>query len=183
VAHLRNPVSNADHSQGATDAPVTLVEYGDYQCPSCGAAYPVVKKLQRKLGKDLRFVFRNFPLENVHPNAMHAARAAESVSELGGEGPFWLMHDLLFEHQDSLDDTHLARYASQAGVDGDAVARALANGDQLERVQADFAGGIRSGVNGTPTFFVNGERYDGDWSDVATFHDALVEAAKPSGSR
>ncbi|GJG89049.1 hypothetical protein tb265_42300 [Gemmatimonadetes bacterium T265] len=178
MAHLTVPVSAADHAQGPADAPVTLVEYGDYECPYCGQAYPVVKALQRRLGDRLRFVFRNFPLQDAHPHAVHAALAAEAAGALGGEAAFWAMHDTLYEHQRALDDAHLARYAGEAGVDGAAVARAVADDRYADRLQADFAGGVRSGVNGTPTFFVNGARYDGDWTDAAAFGAALADAAR-----
>ena len=123
MARLRAPVSQTDHARGDVDAPVTLVAYGDYECSLCGQAYPIVKQLQKQLGKRLHFVFRNFPLENAHPHAMHAALAAETVGALGGEGPFWVMHDALYERQNALDDAALGRYANDAGVDGASVSR------------------------------------------------------------
>ncbi|MEO5816723.1 MAG: DsbA family protein [Gemmatimonadaceae bacterium] len=177
---LTPPVSEDDHSAGPADAPVTLVEYGDYQCPHCGLAHPRVKALQKRFGNRLRFVFRNFPLAEAHPEAMHAAEAAESVAASSGDDVFWKMHDLLFEHQqddlDALDDAHLARYAAEAGADAEQVERDLAGEKYEERVRADFMSGVRSGVNGTPTFFINGVRYDGDWSNASTFA-ADIEAA------
>jgi len=173
MAHLRTPVSSGDHAEGPADAPITLVEYGDYECSFCGRAYPIVKKLQQHLGKRMRFVFRNFPIPDSHPHALHAALAAEAVAALSGEEPFWAMHDALYEHQDALDDAHLMRYASQAGADDTAVGQAVARGEFADRVQADIASGARSGVNGTPTFFINGERYDDDWTDLTTFAAAL----------
>jgi protein-disulfide isomerase len=173
MAHLRVPVSSADHVQGAANAPITLVEYGDYECSFCGRAYPIIKKLQQRLGKRLRFVFRNFPIPDAHPHAMHAALAAEAVAALSGEGAFWTMHDTLYEHQNALDDAHLIRYASEAGADGAAVAQAVARGEYADRVEADIASGARSGVNGTPTFFINDERYDGEWTDIAAFAAAM----------
>jgi protein-disulfide isomerase len=176
MSRLTVPVSDADHAEGPAGAPITLVEYGDYQCPSCGAAYPVVKDLQQQLGKKLRFVFRNFPLENVHEHAMNAALAAEAAGALGGEKAFWKMHDTLFENQNALDDADLGSYAADAGVDGNEVMRAVETGAHAERVRADLVGGARSGVNGTPTFFVNGERYDGDWTDADEFAAALGHA-------
>jgi protein-disulfide isomerase len=179
-ATLKPPVSETDHAAGPADAPVTLVEYGDYQCPHCARAHPRVKALQKQFGDRLRFVFRNFPLAESHPEAMHAAEAAESVAVSAGDDAFWKMHDLLYEHQqddlDALDDAHLARYAAEAGANADQV-RANLDGEVYEqRVRADFMSGVRSGVNGTPTFFINGVRYDGDWSTVATFA-ADIEAA------
>jgi protein-disulfide isomerase len=141
-----------------------------------------VKALQKRFGKRLRFVFRNFPLAESHPEAMHAAEAAESVAVSAGDAAFWKMHDLLFEHQqddlDALDDAHLARYAADAGADAKQVERDLAAEAYEERVRADFMSGVRSGVNGTPTFFINGVRYDGDWSTASTFAADLEAAAK-----
>jgi protein-disulfide isomerase len=167
---ILNPtVESEDHAQGPEDAPVTLVEYGDYECVHCGRAYPIVKQLQQHFGKTLRFVFRNFPLKESHPHAEHAAEAAESVAVHGGGAAFWNMHDLLFEHQDALDDRALVHYATALGLDSTAVAEDLATGALANRVNKDFRSGIRSGVNGTPTFFVNGQRYDGDWSDRTAF--------------
>ena len=176
TATLTPPVSERDHAEGPASASVTLVEYGDYQCPYCGLAYPIVKKLQKAMGSDMRFVFRNFPLKQAHPHALHAAIAAEAVG-LHGEPAFWKMHDTLYEHQDALDDPHLLRYAKALGVPAEEVAAAFAGGPASDRVRADFRSGIRSGVNGTPTIFVNGVRYDDDWTDVATFVAVLRAAA------
>ena len=177
---LKPAVSDADHSAGPTDAPITLVEYGDFQCPHCARAHPRVTAIQKHFGNRLRFIFRNFPLAEVHPEAFHAAEAAESVAAGAGSAAYWKMHDLLFEHQqddlDALDDAHLAEYAKQAGGDPSVVARDLENDAFEERVRSDFMGGVRSGVNGTPTFFINGVRYDGDWATVATFAADLESA-------
>jgi protein-disulfide isomerase len=174
---LTPPVSEHDHAQGPASAKVTLVEYGDYECSYCGRAYPIVKLLQTKLGKQLRFVFRNFPLGQAHPHAQHAALAAEAVGA-HGEDAFWQMHDTLYEHQDALEDEDLARYAEALGVPSREVTEAFGAGPIAQRVRADFRGGIRSGVNGTPTFFVNGERYDGNWTEVESFVAVLQRAAK-----
>src|SRR2546423_12240032 len=114
TARLTLPVSQRDHQQGPETAPVTLVEYGDYECPYCGEAHPIVKELQRRLGDRLRFVFRNFPLTNAHPHAEHAAETAEAA---GAQGKFWEMHDYLYEHQRALDDEHLETYAGTLGLD------------------------------------------------------------------
>jgi protein-disulfide isomerase len=160
MARLRLPVSNADHVQGPANAPLVLVEYGDYECPHCGKAHPIVKQVQKTLGEDLRFVFRNFPLAEIHPHAMKAACAAEAA---GLQGRFWEMHDLLFENQDRLDDDSLVAYAASLELD---TARFIedANADPvLQRIAADIDSGARSGVNGTPTFFANGVRVDGSW--------------------
>jgi protein-disulfide isomerase len=174
---LTPPVSDGDHAQGPGNAKVTLVEYGDYECSYCGRAHPIVKKLQAQLGKQLRFVFRNFPLRQAHPHALHAAIAAEAVGA-HGEREFWHMHDTLYEHQDALEDEDLARYAEAIGVPASEIAVAFAGGPFAERVRTDFRGGTRSGVNGTPTFFVNGERYDGNWTDVENFASVLRNAAR-----
>lgn len=165
---LAPPVSSRDHVQGSTSAPVTLVEYGDYECPHCGRAYPIVKAVQRRLGAQLRFVFRNFPLKTIHPHAEHAAEAAEAAAP---HGRFWEMHDALFEHQNALDDEHLGQYAEAIGLDRSRFDHELNSGTYAARVREDFTSGVRSGVNGTPTFFVNGRRHDGSWDEAA-----LVEA-------
>jgi len=158
---LRVPVSRSDHAQGPRDAPLTLVEYGDYECPYCGQAYQIVKAIQEALGDDLRFVFRNFPLAQIHPNAMNAACAAEAAAL---QGKFWDMHDALYENQDSLDPQSLLAYAAELGLDLDRFAQDMVSTRVEERIVSDLEGGARSGVNGTPTFFINGFRYDGDWS-------------------
>lgn len=161
VSDLTILVSADDHSQGADDAPVTLVEYGDYECSYCGAAYPIVKKLQDKMGDKLRFVFRNFPLTQVHPFAEHAASAAEAAD---AQGKFWEMHDALFENQDALADENLTDYAELVGLDGKKFTQDVQEDAFKKRIRADFTGGVESGVNGTPTFFINGVRYDDEVS-------------------
>jgi protein-disulfide isomerase len=155
---LAVPVNERDHAQGSPGAPVTLVEYGDYECAYCGRAYPVVKELRRRLGDRLRFVFRNFPLNTIHRHASVAAQAAEAA---GAQGKFWQMHDLLYENQDSLADTDLATYALRLGLEVYRFNADLSSGAYVKRVEDDFRGGVRSGVNGTPTFFINGTRYNG----------------------
>jgi protein-disulfide isomerase len=157
------PVSDADHAIGPVTAPVTLVEYGDFECPHCGRAYLLIQEVQRSMGDDLRFVFRHFPLSRVHPHAEHAAQMAEIA---GAEGKFWEMHDMLFEHQDALEDPQLTGYAEMIGINRDAAATALAEGRFADAVREDFSSGVRSGVNGTPTFFINGQRYDGSWDEL-----------------
>jgi len=149
-----------DHMQGNPDAPLTLVEYGDYECPFCGAAYPIVKQVRQRLGDQLCFVFRNFPLTQLHPHAQHAAEAAESA---GGQGKFWEMHDMLFEHQRALDDLHLVQNATAIGLDVARFEMDMAAHTYADRVREDFISGVRSGVNGTPTFFINGRRHDGSY--------------------
>ena len=174
MSSLSPPVSERDHSAGPDDAPVTLVEYGDYECSYCGMAHPIVKALQLKLGDQLRFIFRNFPLKEAHPRAQHAAEAAESA---GAQGKFWEMHDVIFEHQHALEDSDLVGYAEAIGINPDRLADDLANGTYVKRVREDFRSGVRSGVNGTPTFFINGERYNGPWADAVRFARALQDAA------
>ena len=168
------PIANRDHIQGPMDAPVALIEYGDYQCPYCGEAYPVVKAVKERLGDRLCFVFRNFPLVNAHPNAEHAAEAAEAA---GAQNAFWEMHDLLFEHQDALEDENLAEYAAELSLDVTRLVNEVSGGAHSSRIHEDFLSGARGGVNGTPTFFINGVRYEGS-ADVNSLLDA-INAAKP----
>jgi protein-disulfide isomerase len=172
---LTPPVGAEDHAAGPADAPVTLVEYGDYECPYCGMAHPIVKRAQRELGNQLRFVFRNFPLAEAHPHARLAAQAAEAA---GAQGKFWEMHDTLFEHQDALELEDLLAYAESLGLDTAKFARDLKAGTYEKRVRDDFRSGVKSGVNGTPTFFINGARYDGSWANVEAFIRALRDAAR-----
>jgi protein-disulfide isomerase len=149
-----------DHIEGPLTAQLTLVEYGDYQCPYCGAAYPEVKRVQEKLGTELRFVFRNFPLTNMHEYAMAAAETAEAAAV---QGKFWPMHDFLYEHQKTLGDSNVAlSYAKKLGIDTQRFEREIAQHAYQKRIKEDFMGGVRSGVNGTPTFYVNGVRHDGE---------------------
>ena len=155
---LTLPDDDRDHIQGPIGAPIALLEYGDYECPACGQAHPIVKAIQQQFGDDLCFAFRNFPLTTVHPHAEHAAEAAEAA---GNQGSFWEMHDLLFENQDALEDGDLAEYAAALGLDHVRLIREVLSGAYAGRVREDFKSGVRAGVNGTPTFFINGERYDG----------------------
>jgi protein-disulfide isomerase len=157
-ATLATPVSARDHTEGRADAPLTLVEYGDYQCPYCGAVYPVVKRLQKASGKKLRFVFRNFPLTQAHPYAMVAAEAAEAA---GLQGKFWGMHDLIYENQADLAPDVLPAWAETLELDLQEFALAIKKGEIIKRIKEDRMSGIQSGVNGTPCFFINGARYDG----------------------
>jgi len=180
MSRLTLPVGKRDHIQGDAKAPVTLVEYGDYECPHCGHAYPIIKRVQQRMGNRLSFVFRNFPLNEIHPNAEHAAEAAESAGANGGEEAFWEMHDLIFENQKSLGGPTLGRLASEAGVDADAVLTDLSTQRFRDRVREDFMSGVRSGVNGTPTFFINGVRYNGPYEEadlVAELEETLLHSA------
>lgn len=173
-AVLITPVSPArDHIRGPLDAPVSLVEYGDYECPYCGAAHPIVKAIEQQMGDTMQFVFRHFPLTTVHPYAERAAEAAEAA---GAQRKFWQMHDTLYENQRNLEDTDLIADAETIGLDVGRFSRELAQGVHAEKVRADFMSGVRSGVNGTPSFFVNGVRHDGSW-DYATLLAAVQQAA------
>ncbi len=147
---LTEPVSPSDHTQGPITAAVTLVEYGDFECPACGEAYPVLKELKEQMGDRLCFVFRNFPLRELHRHAFSAAVAAEAA---GAQGKFWEMHDTLYEHQRHLDDQAIRDYADELRLD---VSETF-----VERVMHDFQTGLMSGANGTPSLFIDGERYDG----------------------
>jgi len=163
---LATPVSAEDHIQGPASAVVTLVEYGDYQCPACGMAYPEVKRLQREFGTNLRFVFRNFPLTEVHPLARPAAEVAEAPSLLH---QFWPMHDWLYEHQEewsAYGGEALEAGLRQVGLDEAKVTQMLRRPGIDARIQADFMGGVRSGVNGTPCFFLDGYRVDGGMEEL-----------------
>src|SRR5580698_10578382 len=154
---LKPPVSAQDHSKGPDDAVITLVEFGDYQCPHCARAYPIVRKLQQHFGDSLRFVFRNFPLSEMHQMAEAAAEAAEFAAV---HGKFWEMHDAIFEHQPRLSPQLLSQLANTCGLDAASLTKALSDRTFRERVQSDLSSGARSGVNGTPTFFINGRRHD-----------------------
>ena len=161
IVKLALPVSRRrDHIQGPDTAPATLLEYGDYECPFCGQAYSIIKQLQKALAKNLRFVFRNFPLTQVHPHAEPAAEAAESA---GAQRKFWEMHDLLYENQQVLDGDHLLQYANTLGLDISLFLNDMSNHVHVPRIREDFLSGIRSGVNGTPSFYINGIRYNNSW--------------------
>jgi protein-disulfide isomerase len=166
------PVSDRDHIRGSSSAKVTLVEYGDYECPHCGRAFHVVEELERIFGDNLRVVFRNFPLSTIHEHAEAAAEAAEAA---GAQNKFWEMHDLLFQNQQALDPDDLVSYAERIGIDVTKFNRDLSEGRYAERVREDFASGVRSGVNGTPTFFISGIRHDGP-SEIGSLLSAIKQA-------
>ena len=173
-AALTLPVTeDRDHIQGPADAAVTLVQYGDYECPYCGAAYPIIKEVQSRMGERLRFVFRNFPIATSHP---HAERAAETAEAAAAQGRFWQMHDLLYENQRRLRDPDLRDYAERLALDVERFDKELADHVHAARVREDFMSGVRSGVNGTPTFYINGTRHD-DSYEVETMVAALERAA------
>jgi protein-disulfide isomerase len=173
---LKPPVNEQDHIEGPVDAAIELLEFGDYECPHCGRAYPIIKAIQKKMGKKLKFVFRNFPLAESHPHAVTAAIAAEAAER---QGKFWLMHDILFENQRDLSGQGILNYARFIGLEETEFMKDLHQAELRSRVEADFESGIRSGVNGTPTFFINGNRYNGSWepAELLTYlHEVLTEA-------
>lgn len=176
---LQPPIGPHDHTLGPPDAPFQLLEYGDYECPFCGMAHPIVKSIQRRLGDQLLFAYRHFPLSQVHP---HAALAAEAAEAAGERGRFWPMHDMLFQNQHALGPENLVRYGARVGVDPDYMTWALRTRAFAGRVREHFLSGVRSGVNGTPTFFVNGVRHDGPW-DEASLLEALRSAAYAGAGR
>jgi protein-disulfide isomerase len=172
MAALKIAVTAEDHTQGPESAEVTLVEYGDYECPYCGQAYPIVKQVQKQFGKRLRFVFRNFPLSQMHP---HAEAAAEVAEFAGAHGKFWEMHDQLYENQARLGEALYLSLGKELGLSTTAMRQAMKEETFKARVRADFTGGVRSGVNGTPTFFINGHRHDGSF-DFDTLVSAIQQA-------
>jgi len=159
TAKMILPDKGHDHIQGSPDAPFVLIEYGDYQCPYCGDAHDVVKEIEDRLGEKLCFVFRNFPLVEMHPYAEHAAEAAEAAA---AQGRFWEMHDLLFENQNALEDEDLADYAAELGLDAKRLIAEVQSGAHASRIQKDLRSGEKNGVSGTPTFFVNGKLFEGE---------------------
>jgi NhaA family Na+:H+ antiporter len=171
---LTVPVSERDHIKGSGSAVVTLVEYGDYQCPHCSQVHPIIQDLKKQMGDRLRVVYRHFPISSAHPDAQLASEAAEAAA---AQGQFWEMHDILFSHQSALDYGHLVQYAAELGLDVAQFERDLQDHSYADRVREDFSSGVRSGVNGTPTFFINGLRYDGAWD----FESMLRELEKPIG--
>lgn len=169
---LGSPVRERDHTRGPDDAPIILVQYGDFECDDCGDIYPVIKELRDRLGSQFQYVFRHFPLTEVHPHAKHAAEAAEAAAT---QGAFWAMHDRLYEHQDMLTDDDLERHASEIGLDTDQFTTEFHERKHEERVQEDFEDGIDNGVNSTPALFINGERYGGRYT-VNALRRAIVDA-------
>jgi protein-disulfide isomerase len=155
---LKIPVSTTDHVQGNLDADLVIVEYGDYQCPYCGAAYPVLKKLLKKFSREVKFVFRNFPLSEMHEYALSAAIAAEAASL---QDKFWEMHDAIYENQENLDDLYLFKLAEKIGLNMEKFKSDIQKEELNDRVDADFQGGVISGVNGTPSFYVNAKKFNG----------------------
>lgn len=154
---LTMPVNSRDHVKGKKDGSVTLVEYGDFECSNCGEAYPIIKEIQKIEADVLRVVYRNFPLSEIHPHAFKAACAAEAASQ---QGKFWEMHDLLFENQENLEDQDLITYAKKLNLNIEQFKMDLASKEIEKHVKDDFMSGVQSGVNGTPTLYINGMRFD-----------------------
>lgn len=180
VSVLQRPVSeDRDHIRGLPTAEITLVEYGDFECPHCGQAHLILNSLMQLFDDRLRLAFRHFPLSQIHPHAQQAAEAAESA---GAQGQFWEMHDILFENQDSLDAEGIAELAQELDLDMVRFLRDLSGGVFAERIREDFLSGVRSGVNGTPTFFINGERHDGPW-DLESLSAAIDAQVHPLAER
>jgi protein-disulfide isomerase len=172
AARLATPVSADDHVEGPPDAEVTLLQYGDYQCPYTRLSHHSVHTLRREYPDSLRFVFRHFPLEEIHPHARGAAAAAEAAD---AQGRFWAMHEYLFERQNALDDPDLRRYAIELGLEPDRFEHDRTSPDVSRRIDRDVASGELSGVQGTPTFYVNGVRHDGSF-DVGVLRAAITAA-------
>jgi protein-disulfide isomerase len=173
MSRLTPPVSERDHVLGPADARVTLVEYGDYECPHCGALHPVIQDIRKAFGGNLRFVFRHFPLRSSHPHALAAAKAAEAAAE---QGRFWEMHDRLDRRQTQLADEDLRRHARKVGLDLPRFERELTARSHEVRIREDLARAARSGAGGTPSLFIKGELHQGslDRDDVFA---ALARAA------
>ncbi len=171
MSKLLTPVDEMDHQLGKSSAPIILVEYGDYQCSHCGLAYPLIKKLMKEFSSELLFVFRNFPLEQSHPAAMIAAQAAEAAAL---QGKFWEMHDLIYEHQDELDQDNLVYFAETLNLNAQKFKNDLNNQAVLSKIDNDYDSGVRSGVNGTPTFFINENRLD----NYDESYESLAEAVR-----
>ncbi|WP_266079039.1 DsbA family protein [Haladaptatus caseinilyticus] len=175
ATQLAVPINEHDHVDGAADAAVTLVEYGDYECPYCEEAQQSVKELRRTMGDRVQFVFRHFPLTQLHPHAQRAAEAAEAAAE---QGKFWEMHDLLFEHPSEITEGELQDAAETLDLDMNQFNDELTMHTHRNRVHEDLVSGAQSGVIGTPTFFIDGERYDEQWDSTplrAALEDAMVE--------
>ncbi|UQB69279.1 DsbA family protein [Epilithonimonas zeae] len=160
---LKPSVSTTDHAQGNDNADLVIVEYGDYQCPYCGAAYPVLKELMKEFGSQVKFVFRNFPLSEMHQYARPAAIAAEAANL---QGKFWEMHDAIYENQGSLNELFLFELAEKIGLNISQFKEDIQKTELEEKVDSDFESGIVSGVNGTPSFFVNGNKFNGSAMDL-----------------
>lgn len=172
MSDLAAPLVPTDHSIGPSHAELTLVEYGDFECPNCKQAAPVVKLLLSQFSDRMRFVYRHFPLEEVHPHALNAAQAAECA---GGQGKFWTMHDLLFEHENALEPDDLHGYAARLELDMNRFTAEMGDTVYLQRIREHQQGGARSGVRATPAFFINGKLHDVSFG-IAGLFEAVEQA-------
>jgi protein-disulfide isomerase len=172
MAKLKTPVTDKDHILGDLHAPVVLVEYGDFQCPHCAAAFPIIKQLEKKYKKELAVVFRHFPLAEIHPFAQAAAMASEAAAH---QGKFWPMHDLIYENQDELGLEMLLQLAESLKLDMKIFQRDFKDAKVLDKIEASFESGILSGVNGTPSFYINGTKYNGSY-DYESLSSAVQTA-------
>lgn len=174
MSKLRIPVSKKDQSKGNPNAKAVLIEYGDYQCPHCAHAHPLVHQIMEEMADDVHFVFRNFPLSNIHPLASTAALVAEAA---GRQGQFWQMHDLIFKRQMSMTEHSFAQYVAALKLDAAKMQQDISDAEIVAKVEDDFEGGVKSGVNGTPTFFLNGERlnsYDGSYESLRAAIESVL---------
>ena len=160
---LKPSVSATDHTQGNLESDLVIVEYGDYQCPYCGAAYPVLKELMKEFGSQVKFVFRNFPLSEMHQYARIAAIAAEAANL---QGKFWEMHDAIYENQRDLNENLLMKLAQELHLNIPQFEKNMESSKLAEKVDSDFESGVMSGVNGTPSFFINGNKFNGGAEDL-----------------
>jgi protein-disulfide isomerase len=173
VVKLKNPATERDHTSGSANAPVTLLEYGNFECIYCGRVFPIIKQARKFLGDNLRFVFRHFPTVQTHPHSLRAAEAAESAA---AQEKFWQMHDLLFTHQTALDDRDLLLYARRAGLDIERFTHDMTEHSFLQQIEVDYQRSLfEEHITGTPTLYLNDVRYTG-----ATDLDSLLRAIKVS---
>jgi protein-disulfide isomerase len=173
---LTPPINQHDHIQGLGDAPITLLEYGDYQCPHCAAAYPIIKEIQKIFSKKLRFAFRNFPLANIHEFAIPAALAAEAA---GRQDKYWEMHDFIFEHQAKLSKLAFIEFAQMLKLNIAHFKMDFQDKKLEQKIEEDFESGVRSGVNGTPSFYINQHKYDGSY-DFGSMAETIKGYLQPA---
>jgi protein-disulfide isomerase len=172
MSTLKPAVNNDDHMEGSLSAPVEIVEFGDYQCPYCGQAYPIIKDIQVLYEGQIKFIFRNFPLTEIHQHAFLAAQSAEAAAL---QGKFWEMHDAIYENQARLSEDLFLELATELGLDLEKFKKDVASAEVKEKVEGDFESGVRSGVNGTPSFYVNGQKFDGGAIDLRNMLNESAE--------
>jgi protein-disulfide isomerase len=172
MSTLKPAVNNDDHIEGSLSAPVEIVEFGDYQCPYCGQAYPIIKDIQVLYEGQIKFIFRNFPLTEIHQHAFLAAQSAEAAAL---QGKFWEMHDAIYENQARLSEDLFLELATELGLDLEKFKKDVASAEVKEKVEGDFESGVRSGVNGTPSFYVNGQKFDGGAIDLRNMLNESAE--------